>query len=113
MNEQFTTYTATDVAEGLQNFLICIEMFLAALAHTYAFPPRVRHLPYSYLASIRLLIVMCNCVYCEAYDNRCRVPELGFGVKGYKQGLKPNSECKPLTRCVSTMPLQYVALADQ
>jgi hypothetical protein len=40
VNEQFTTYTATDVAEGLQNFLICIEMFLAALAHTYAFPPR-------------------------------------------------------------------------
>jgi hypothetical protein len=44
VNEQFTTYTATDVAEGLQNFLICIEMFLAALAHTYAFPPRVRGL---------------------------------------------------------------------
>jgi hypothetical protein len=42
VNEQFTTYTATDVAEGLQNFLICIEMFIAALAHSYAFPPRVR-----------------------------------------------------------------------
>jgi hypothetical protein len=41
VNEQFTTYTATDVAEGLQDFLICIEMFLAALAHAYAFPPRV------------------------------------------------------------------------
>jgi hypothetical protein len=41
VNEQFTTYTATDVAEGLQDFLICIEMFVAALAHTYAFPPRV------------------------------------------------------------------------
>lgn len=40
VNEQFTTYTATDVAEGLQDFLICIEMFLAALAHAYAFPPR-------------------------------------------------------------------------
>jgi hypothetical protein len=42
VNEQFTTYTAADVAEGLQDFLICIEMFLAALAHAYAFPPRVR-----------------------------------------------------------------------
>lgn len=42
VNEQFTTYTATDVAEGLQDFLICIEMFIAALAHAYAFPPRVR-----------------------------------------------------------------------
>jgi hypothetical protein len=41
VNEQFTTYTATDVAEGLQDFLICIEMFIAALAHAYAFPPRV------------------------------------------------------------------------
>lgn len=41
VNEQFTTYTATDVAEGLQDFLICIEMFVAALAHAYAFPPRV------------------------------------------------------------------------
>lgn len=41
VNEQFTTYTAADVAEGLQDFLICIEMFLAAMAHAYAFPPRV------------------------------------------------------------------------
>eukprot|EP00878_Enallax_costatus_P003177 GHUV01003377.1.p2 GENE.GHUV01003377.1~~GHUV01003377.1.p2 ORF type:complete len:431 (+),score=84.39 GHUV01003377.1:242-1534(+) len=40
VNEQFTTYTAADVAEGLQDFLICIEMFLAAMAHAYAFPPR-------------------------------------------------------------------------
>jgi Organic solute transporter Ostalpha len=45
VNEQFTTYTAADVAEGLQDFLICIEMFLAALAHAYAFPPRVRSGP--------------------------------------------------------------------
>lgn len=29
-----------DVAAGLQNFLICLEMFPAALAHAYAFPPR-------------------------------------------------------------------------
>ncbi|GIL57644.1 hypothetical protein Vafri_12839 [Volvox africanus] len=28
------------VASGIQDFLICIEMFLAALAHAYAFPPR-------------------------------------------------------------------------
>lgn len=25
----------------LQNFLICIEMFMAAVAHAHAFPPRV------------------------------------------------------------------------
>ena len=28
-----------DVAAGLQEFLICVEMFFAALAHAYAFPP--------------------------------------------------------------------------
>jgi hypothetical protein len=38
--EQFTTYTAGDVAAGLQEFLICIEMFLAGIAHAYAFPPK-------------------------------------------------------------------------
>ena len=40
VRDEFTTYTAADVAEGLQDFLICIEMFAAALAHAYAFPPR-------------------------------------------------------------------------
>lgn len=30
-----------NVAAGIQDFLICIEMFFAALAHAYAFPPRV------------------------------------------------------------------------
>jgi hypothetical protein len=29
-----------DVAAGLQEFLICVEMFFAALAHAHAFPPR-------------------------------------------------------------------------
>ncbi|KXZ44560.1 hypothetical protein GPECTOR_65g178 [Gonium pectorale] len=38
--ESWTTYDKMDVASGIQDFLICIEMFLAALAHAYAFPPR-------------------------------------------------------------------------
>ena len=38
--QDWTTYDVDDVAAGLQNFLICIEMFPAALAHAYAFPPR-------------------------------------------------------------------------
>lgn len=33
-------YNKDEVAAGVQNFLICIEMFFAALAHAYAFPPR-------------------------------------------------------------------------
>ncbi|MEW5307253.1 MAG: hypothetical protein WDW36_009661 [Sanguina aurantia] len=33
-------FDATDVASGIQDFLICIEMFIAALAQAYAFPPR-------------------------------------------------------------------------
>lgn len=30
-------WTQEDVATGVQNFLICIEMFMAALAHHWAF----------------------------------------------------------------------------
>ena len=29
-----------DIAAGLQNFLICLEMFPAAVSHAYAFPPK-------------------------------------------------------------------------
>jgi hypothetical protein len=39
------TWTYSDrrnMAASIQDFLICIEMFVAALAHAYAFPPRVR-----------------------------------------------------------------------
>ncbi|GAB4823802.1 hypothetical protein N2152v2_010848 [Parachlorella kessleri] len=36
----WSTYDADDVAAGLQNFLICVEMFLAAVMHAHAFPPR-------------------------------------------------------------------------
>lgn len=28
------------MAAGLQNFIICLEMFVAAIGHAYAFPPR-------------------------------------------------------------------------
>lgn len=35
-----TDYNKDEVAAGFQNFLICIEMFFAALAHAYAFPPK-------------------------------------------------------------------------
>lgn len=37
---EWSTYDTDDVAAGLQNFLICLEMFAAALGHAYAFPPR-------------------------------------------------------------------------
>ena len=39
--DSWTTYDQQNVASGIQDFLICIEMFFAALAHAYAFPPRV------------------------------------------------------------------------
>jgi hypothetical protein len=38
--QEWTTYNADDVAAGLQEFLICVEMFFAALAHAHSFPPR-------------------------------------------------------------------------
>jgi len=38
--QDFATYNTDDIAAGLQDFLICVEMFLAALAHAYCFPPR-------------------------------------------------------------------------
>ncbi len=38
--QDFATYNVDDIAAGLQDFLICVEMFLAALAHAYCFPPR-------------------------------------------------------------------------
>ena len=37
---ELSTYDTDDVAAGLQNFLICLEMFAAAIMHAYAFPPR-------------------------------------------------------------------------
>mmetsp|Transcript_20101 Transcript_20101/g.57014 ORF Transcript_20101/g.57014 Transcript_20101/m.57014 type:complete len:666 (+) Transcript_20101:454-2451(+) len=38
-----TEWTSEDVAKGLQDYLICIEMFIAAIVHTFVFP----HLDYS------------------------------------------------------------------
>ena len=38
--QEFTIYNQKDIAAGLQNFLICIEMFPAAVSHAYAFPPK-------------------------------------------------------------------------
>ncbi|GFH23709.1 uncharacterized protein HaLaN_21364, partial [Haematococcus lacustris] len=39
-DESWSTYDQLGVASGIQDFLICIEMFVAALAHAYAFPPK-------------------------------------------------------------------------
>lgn len=37
---EFAKYDVDDISAGLQDFLICVEMFIAALAHAYSFPPR-------------------------------------------------------------------------
>ena len=37
--ETKTDYDAAEVATAMQEFLICVEMFFAAIAHSYAFPP--------------------------------------------------------------------------
>ncbi len=36
------SYTQDDVAHGLQNFLVCIEMLFAAIAHRLYFSAQVR-----------------------------------------------------------------------
>lgn len=36
-DQQWTSYSVESVATGLQEFLICVEMFFAAFAHMYAF----------------------------------------------------------------------------
>jgi len=36
----WTEYDVQDVAVGMQDFLVCVEMFFAAIAHAYAFSPR-------------------------------------------------------------------------
>eukprot|EP00957_Ditylum_brightwellii_P200928 15316239-Ditylum_brightwellii.AAC.1 len=33
-----TELTSEDVAKGLQDYLICIEMFVGAIVHTFVFP---------------------------------------------------------------------------
>jgi len=38
--DKWTTYDTEDVAAGVQDFFICIEMFVAALLFAYAFPPK-------------------------------------------------------------------------
>lgn len=35
---QDNTWTKEDVAKGIQDYLICIEMFIAAVVHTFVFP---------------------------------------------------------------------------
>lgn len=70
---EWSTYDADDVAAGLQNFLICVEMFLAAVMHAHAFPPRVR---------------------CLAGDGQC-VCALSAAASAPQQVLAPNSEERP------------------
>ena len=36
--QSWASTTVADVAAGIQNFLICVEMMVAAVAHSYAFP---------------------------------------------------------------------------
>jgi hypothetical protein len=38
-------YTTDDISAGIQDFLICFEMFVASIAHSYAFPPLEFHDP--------------------------------------------------------------------
>ena len=45
VKETWTDYDAADVATGLQEFAICVEMFFAAIAHAYAFRRARRSTP--------------------------------------------------------------------
>ena len=56
--QDWTTYDVDDVAAGLQEFLICVEMFFAALAHAQA----RRHAPGPFTQVYWLLSVQGYCV---------------------------------------------------
>lgn len=52
-SESWTIYDEKNLAAGLQDFIICIEMVIAAIAHAYAFPPR-DYLPVRYGSNLCL-----------------------------------------------------------
>ncbi|XP_076468461.1 transmembrane protein 184C-like isoform X2 [Babylonia areolata] len=60
-----------EVATGLQDFIICLEMFLAAIAHVYSFS----HVPYADEAAERANCCSTFCALCDVTDVRDDVIE--------------------------------------
>ena len=67
-----------DIAAGLQDFLICVEMFIAALAHAYSFPPRdyldPTHPKIGFLKSVKVM-----------FDVRDVVDDVQYAVDGHSR----------------------------
>ena len=71
--ETKTDYDAAEVATAMQEFLICVEMFFAAIAHSYAFPPSEYFGTFIFGISICALTVCpyASCVYrCSDSDGK-------------------------------------------
>jgi len=69
--ETKTDYDAAEVATAMQEFLICVEMFFAAIAHSYAFPPSEYFGTFIFGISICSLTVFL-CAFCVLQALRFR-----------------------------------------
>lgn len=101
--EATLTYTKDDVASGLQDFLICIEMALAAIAHRYFFSyrdffredmvhihavaPDGSHTPHYHGAAKALVDLLPIDVIAEAGDH----VRSGFGLAKWRKQRKPEA----------------------
>eukprot|EP00658_Telonema_sp_P-2_P063889 TRINITY_DN5271_c0_g1_i1.p1 TRINITY_DN5271_c0_g1~~TRINITY_DN5271_c0_g1_i1.p1 ORF type:complete len:524 (-),score=109.53 TRINITY_DN5271_c0_g1_i1:314-1738(-) len=83
-NPAWTDYTVDDVATGMQDFLICIEMFFAALAHKWVFSYKEYRTTGSREHGIG---IFCRNMLAGMFDVSDVAEDFGQHAKDVKQGL--------------------------
>merc|ERR1712025_1276461 len=81
VNVNWRDYDIEDVSVGLQDFIICIEMFFAALAHVYAFPHEDYHIDQKPAMTIFQKIKMMLDIRDVQQDWNEHIDEVVIGVK--------------------------------